>query len=323
MAGETREEHHTKILAFLTGEFARTEGRQCIRVGLYYRSPGAGDEDLYSRDRQVASEADWFTSTGMIEKMVREMLDRAEQHANSFTTSAKARRFFIRTEQHLGGRQTFSFSLQPTQIVSFDDDDDDGDGPSRGAGSADGNALLGDAFKTLVRVNAGMFDGGLKSLSTQLTAAVKENAELNAENRLLRQKNDELVSERMEREWRIQKEMKVQHRVDQGIERVFELAPIVAGRLLGGTEILTDAPDAMEMFVAKFLSSIDPQQGPQILALCRQDQQMMLYEMDQLVKKRAAARAAKAEAKAKAAGGANAATEQPQQGNNGTPPPTT
>lgn len=319
MAGETREELHTKILAFLSGEFARTEGHQCVHVGLYYRAPGIGDEDLYSRDRTVADEAEWFSTQGLVEKMVREILDRAEQQANSFTTNAKARRFFIRTKQHLGGRQTFPFAMQATSIVSYDDDDDDG--PVRGGKDGDGNALVGDAFKTLVKVNAGMFGDSLKALSAQLTAAVKENAELNAENRTLRRQIDEVTSTRMDREWSIQKEMKRENRADQGFAKFIQLGTIVASKMLPGSgleQTMDGGGDALEMMIAKFFEGLSEDQGKALLAILKMEQQMLLYEIDQLIKKRSQARA---EAEAKRAA-TNAATGKPQQGNNGTPSPT-
>lgn len=319
MAGETREELHTKILAFLSGEFSRTESHQCVHVGLYYRAPGIGDEDLYSKDRSVPDEAEWFSTLALIEKMVREMLDRAEQQANSFTTNAKARRFFIRTKQHMGGRQTYPFALQATAIVSYDDDDDE-DGGSRAA-AGDGNALVGDAFKTLVKVNAGMFGDSLKALSAQLTAAVKENAELNAENRNLRRQVDEVTSARMDREWAIQKEMKRENRADQGFAKFIQLGTIVASKMLPGTgleQAIDGGGDALEMMIAKFFESMSEEQGKALLSILKMEQQMMLYEVDQLIKKRAQARA-EAEAKRTATG---AATGKPQQGNNGTPSPT-
>jgi len=106
----TTEDLHGKILAFLAGELARKEGRQCTGVDLLY-TPGGGYRDEPIRKWVRTDEPELFEFQGA-EGLVSTILEIAEEEVNA--KPAGRHRFIIRTHQHLGGRATTSFVLSPT-----------------------------------------------------------------------------------------------------------------------------------------------------------------------------------------------------------------
>ena len=115
---------HAKILAFLVGEFARTEARQCTGVDLIY-SPGHGfrDEEIRTWDR--VEEPNLFEQVSSIETLASTILEVAEGEADS--KDPGRHRFIVRTRQYFGGRAVQSFTLSPTFMGRYDREDPDPD----------------------------------------------------------------------------------------------------------------------------------------------------------------------------------------------------
>ena len=112
----TTEDLHGKILAFLVGEFARKEGRQCTGVDLLY-APGEGYRDEPIRKWVRTDEPELFEFQGA-EGLVSTILEIAEGEVDAKPSGRH--RFVVRTHQHLGGRATMSFALSPTYVGGGD-----------------------------------------------------------------------------------------------------------------------------------------------------------------------------------------------------------
>lgn len=109
-----------KILAFLVGEFARTEARQCVSVDLIY-SPGHGFRDEEIRTWHRVEEPKLFEDVTSIETLALTILEVAEGEADS--KDPGRHRFIVRTRQYFGGRSSQSFTLHPTFTGRADRED--------------------------------------------------------------------------------------------------------------------------------------------------------------------------------------------------------
>ena len=101
---------HPKLLAFLAGEFARKESRQCIRVELLYAQPGFREEPVRSWWRDEDPEV--FEGFAKTEQLVSALIEAAEDHTDDIGTGSQ--RFVVRTRQYFGGRAACSFKLSPS-----------------------------------------------------------------------------------------------------------------------------------------------------------------------------------------------------------------
>ena len=99
----------SKILTFLAGEIARKDWRQCVSIDLLYaRGHGYHDEEIRSWTR--AKDPEFFESLALTDQLASAIVEGAEGHADSIRDGSR-RRYVVRTNQHLGGRQTHSFRL--------------------------------------------------------------------------------------------------------------------------------------------------------------------------------------------------------------------
>lgn len=112
---------HAKILAFLVGEFARTESRQCVSVDLIY-APGHGYRDQAIRTWDRVEEPQLFEDVTSIETLASTILEIAEDEADS--KDPGKHRFIVRTRQHFGGHSVQSFALSPAFMGQADPDPD-------------------------------------------------------------------------------------------------------------------------------------------------------------------------------------------------------
>lgn len=110
-----------KILAFLVGEFARTEARQCTGVDLIY-APGQGYRDEPIRTWDRVEEPNLFDQVSSIETLASTILEVAEGEADA--KDQGRHRFIVRTRQYFGGRAVQSFTLSPTFTGCADPDPD-------------------------------------------------------------------------------------------------------------------------------------------------------------------------------------------------------
>lgn len=110
--GSTTEDLHGKIMAFLAGEFARKEGRQCVGIDLIY-TPGDGYRDEPIRKWVRPDDPELFEMPG-VEGLVSTILQIAEDEVDAKTSGRH--RFVLRTHQHLGGRATMTFALSTRYV---------------------------------------------------------------------------------------------------------------------------------------------------------------------------------------------------------------
>ena len=107
----TDDDLHGKLLSFLTGEFARKDGRQCVHVDLPY-APGDGFRNEEIRAWAREDEPELFAEFVNVEKLVSSIIEIAEGEADCL--SRGSHRFIVGTRQHFGGRANRSFVLSPT-----------------------------------------------------------------------------------------------------------------------------------------------------------------------------------------------------------------
>lgn len=102
------------LLAFISAEFVRKGGRQCIGVDLNF-CPGDGYRDELLRRWDREDEPDLFNANSpwtWIEDFVEQILEIAEDHVKE--VPGHGRDFIMRVRHHLGGRALTSFTLPPT-----------------------------------------------------------------------------------------------------------------------------------------------------------------------------------------------------------------
>jgi len=116
------EEPLHKILAFLVGEFARKESRQCTGIDLLY-APGHGYRDECIREWTREDDTEFFDGRPNIERLALLILEIAEDEVDA--KDIGRHRFVVRTRQYLGHRQTMSFSLSPADVGNSDKEKED------------------------------------------------------------------------------------------------------------------------------------------------------------------------------------------------------
>jgi hypothetical protein len=221
MSGDNAE-NHRKILGFLSAEFARKEGRQCVGVDLAY-SPGNGFKDEDIRKWVRADEPELFDNFINVEKLASQILEIAEGEADA--KPAGKHRFFVRTHQHLGGRALHSFALSP----SYKGDELALTAP----GSGNRADVLANHAAQLMRINAQMYEGTIRVLGAQNQDMRQENAELRAENIALRREVDEARSNKMDREFQIAMAAEKNARTNAGFQKLLQIGSIVAAKIGG------------------------------------------------------------------------------------------
>jgi hypothetical protein len=246
-------ELHRKVLAFLSGEFARKEGRQCVGIDLLY-APGNGFKDEEIRKWVRADEPELFDVPGNFahfENFVTKIVEIAEGEADAKPPGKH--RFIVRTHQHLGGRATHSFALSP----SYTGGGDETALTAPGSRSSDQGVIASHAAQ-LMRINAQMYEGTIRVLGAQNADMRQENAELRAENTLLRREVDEARSSKQDREFQIAMAMEKNARTNVGFQKLIQLGSIVAAKIGGGGGDATTTP--FTMLVGEFGKSLRPEQ---------------------------------------------------------------
>jgi hypothetical protein len=221
MSGDNTE-NHRKILGFLSAEFARKEGRQCVGVDLLY-APGNGFKDEDIRKWTRTDEPELFDSFINVEKLATQILEIAEGEADA--KQAGKHRFFVRTHQHLGGRAVHSFALSP----SYKGDEL----ALTSSGSGNRADVLANHAAQLMRINAQMYEGTIRVLGAQNQDMRQENAELRAENIALRREVDEARSNKMDREFQIAMAAEKNARTNAGFQKLLQIGSVVAAKIGG------------------------------------------------------------------------------------------
>jgi len=274
------EELHAKLVGFLSGEFARKEGRQCTKVDLLYAQPNYRDETLRTWDREETP--DLFDNFALVEKLVAEIIEIAEGHADSFGMGQH--RFVVRTHQHLGGRATTSFKLAPSYQGA-----EDGTTALAQRGSGGGNASADAALSVLtqnnqglMRTNQAMFQSSFGTLASLADNLRSENVELRAENASLKKRLDEAESLKEEKQFQIAMEMEAQQRKGKGLDQLMQFGTIALAKMTGGgPEFGQQSPLAIMVF--KFGESLRSEQIATLMSTLDIGQKALFMEIMQAV----------------------------------------
>jgi hypothetical protein len=249
-------EIHSKILSFLAGEIARKEGRQCVAVDLVF-TPGGGFRDDEIRKWVRADSPDLF---------------------DNFVTPGR-HRFEVRTHQHLGGRARQSFVLSP----SYNGGDELSLVPTNGARQdATAATVLMNHAGQLMRTNAQIFDGTIRVLAATNSDMRRENAELHAENILLRREVDEARSNKMDREFDIAMQAEKNARTNAGFQKLMQLGTVVAAKI-GGNENQPGEQTPVGMLIGEFGKSLRKDQIDVLMNTLDMAQKIMFFEIMNMV----------------------------------------
>jgi hypothetical protein len=268
-------ELHGKVLAFLAGEFARKELRQCVGVDLLY-APGNGFRDEEIRKWSRTDEPDLFENLIHVEKLVSSIVEIAEGEADAKPPGKH--RFVIRTHQHGGGRATHSFALSP----GYSGSDEMALVPGSGGGSR--QDVIANHAAQLMRINAQMYEGTIRVLGAQNADMRAENADLRTENIKLRRENDELRSNHTEREFQIAMAMEKNARTNAGFQKLLQIGTVVAAKIGGGDETTAEGtPTPLAMLCHEFGKSLRKDQIGLLMGALDVSQKIMFMEIMNMV----------------------------------------
>jgi hypothetical protein len=263
------EDLHSRVLAFLRGEFGRTEGRQCVRLELSSAQPGLRGDVLRTWDRHEDPEL--FVQLGRIEELATSILRITEDHADSFGSGQH--RFELRTEQHHGGRQKLGFRILAGA----------GDGDSAATGE-DAPTAMGMVAQQMrhnelhMRMSAQMYSTTLGTMQRQIAELSEDNARLRRERNEHYVELEEARSRRDERELAGMRQMASENRKDLAFGKLLQLAPVVAGRLLGKGSEPSEAPSPLTILIGELAASLTPEQIAHIGSALSQNQQILFVE---------------------------------------------
>ncbi len=276
-------ELHGKILAFLAGEFARKEGRQCVAVELDF-SPGNGFKDEAIRKWVRADEPDLFDNFANVEKLVTQIIEIAEGEANA--KPGGKHRFVVRTHQHMGGRATQSFALSPQYNGGSDETAITPSNGGAGGGNGYRQDIVANHAGQLMRINAQMFEGAMRYVGQQNMALHEEVATLRSENFTLRRENDDLKSTKMDREFQYAMAAEKNARSNMAFQKVLQLGTIVATKIAGGDEggAAGGAASPLAMLVGEFGKSLRQDQIGVLMNTLDMAQKLMFMEIMNMVK---------------------------------------
>jgi hypothetical protein len=299
-------EIYAKILAFLAGEFALKENRQCLGVDLLY-SPGGGFRDEPIRSWLRKDDPDLFESFVNVEKLVAQIVEIVEGEVDA--KQPGRHRFVVRTHQAMGGRALTSIVLQPSFRGGGDElalatTHGGGPGGSNGGPNQVATVLASHAAQ-LMRINAGMFDGTIRVLGQQSVSLHQQIAELTTENIALRRELDEARSNKMEREFQIAMGAEKNKRANEGFQKLLQIGTVVAAKM-GGDDGSIGAPSPLAMLLQDFGKSLRPDQIAALMNVLDMGQKMLFMEIMNTVT--AAAEANQAKATAGTSPGSNGAS---------------
>lgn len=264
------EELHQKILIFLGSEFARKEGRQCVKLELSHAQPGYRGDELRTWHRE--EDPTLFDDLTRIEKLTTEILEKATEEADGYGTGAH--RFVLRTQQYLGGHSKCSFSI----TAGFS-----GEEMVAGGGMADQPTAAGVLAMQMrhnerhMQTQAQMFHGTIQVLSRQNTELAAENAALRQERNAFYRQLEEASSHKDERDLKGLAQIASDNRKDKAMGKMLQLAPVVASRLLG-KESMPGAQSPLAMLVNELGSSLSNEQIMKIAGTLKMEQQVLFME---------------------------------------------
>lgn len=274
-------ELHGKLLSFLAGEFARKEGRQCVRVDLLY-APGGGFREEDIRKWVRADQPELFENFANVEQLVSQIIEIATGEADA--KPAGKHRFVVKTLQHHNERATHSFALSPTYTGSGDET---ALVPSNGAAGRNDQTVIASHAAALMRINAGMFDGTIRVLGAQTMNLHEQVKTLTAENAVLRHDLEEARSNKMDREFQIAMAAEKNERTNAGFQKLLQIGTVVAAKIGGGGgeegQGGGGSSSQLGMLIGDFAKSLRQDQIGVLMNALDLAQKMMFFEIMNIV----------------------------------------
>ena len=258
-------------MSFLSGEFARKEGRQCVGIDLIF-APGNGYKDEEIRKWTRVDQPELFdvpNNFANLEGLVTEIIGIAEGETNAKPPGRH--RYMVRTHQHLGGRAIQSFALAPQYTGGGDD-------VALTTGGKGDQSIIANHASQLMRINAQMYEGTIRVLGSQNADMRQENAELRAENINLRREVDEARSNKLDREFQIAMAAEKNARTNEGFQKLLQLGSVVAAKI-GGVSEGGGTGNAALMLLVEFGKSLRSDQVNTIMGLLDMSQKIMFMEL--------------------------------------------
>jgi hypothetical protein len=264
---------HAKLLAFISGEFERKEGRQCVKLELVYSQQGFRDEMLQSWIR--IDEPEVFESRALTEKLVSDIIERTEGHADTFGQGTH--RFTLRTHQHLGGRAVYAFKVAPSASTGGAGEDP----PELAMTKSQGDmGIVAQHASQLMRNNTMMYQGTIGVLGATNRQLSEENTEIRARMRVLEKELDEARSNNLTREFELSVQMRKHARTDAGFNKLMQFGTIAMAKMsAGGEKTGPGAATGLAMMVFEFGKSLQAHQQKELFAILDFAQRAMLMEI--------------------------------------------
>jgi hypothetical protein len=265
---------HEKVSVFLEAEFARIEHKMVTRVELIHTSDGFQPETLKEWTREANPEIFDNAKPEYRNAMVSDLIGLAEDRNSVFSQTEN--RFLVRAYQQAGGRMGYAFRvLNPIES----------DGGLGGVGNlpANGQGVLQQQMRNnefIMRMNKDMMGGVVGTLTMQLAAAMKENAELRAERQALVAEINANKGAEAERELAVVKLSHEQERKNMLVGKAVQLLPVVAGRLAGNNG--STAGTALAAMVSELVSNLRPEQMAHIASGLTTEQRILFSEAAKL-----------------------------------------
>ena len=255
-------EIHQRLLGFLLGEFAKSEGHVCTSIQLFY-APGMGNKDEPIQEWIRKSDPDLF-EPAQIPDLCSRIIDIAEGEADA--KQAGKHRFVVRTKQYMGGQANISFALQP----SYSGDDPGSALIAAVQGGGRGSAelqIIANHANQLMRNNTQMHDGSIRVLVTTNLMLQKENGELRAENFKLKGEVEAARHDRLKEEFEISMAVDKNNRANAGFQKLLQLGTVVAAKITAGVSGndgnaggAQGGPSPLQMLVGELKNSLRPEQ---------------------------------------------------------------
>lgn len=300
------EEVQGKIVAFLSAEFARLEGRSCVYVDVTC----VGDSiplAAWVREEQPAM----FEGLAKIEELAATMLTMADDHARVIGGSGQRIQFRIVTKQHLGARRQHLFTVESSTSVLA---------PGSIAESPDARGVLAQVMRhneLHMSASAGAFRLLLQSYERRVQDLERDNTRLRGEIEAKAQ----LLLDSKSNDERGQLEammmMSADERKGKIVSSITSMLPLVASYLAGGKGAAADVGSPLSLIVAKLAESISRDQVIAIMGVLSSEQQLLFMKAVELARAAEDAAAKKGPAAAQSSPPPN-----PQNGASSAPPAT-
>ncbi len=260
------EEIHKKIVAFLVGEFARTEHRSCTLVELLH-SPQPGRKGTYLQGWDRKENPAQFEGIGQIEEMTSTILRRAGEYARDLPGS---QRFTVWTQQYLGGRQHISFKIEAEEDEVLTEE----------APTATGLvAQLMRHNEIKERTMMQMLQASLGTMSRTIEDLARENREMRNDRTRHLAELEENRSLQAERDLDLIERNALVQRKDAAFGKVMELLPVVASRFAtGGDAGAQGPPAALQVLIKNLVDSLTDDQKARLGTMLTPNQAILFGE---------------------------------------------